>query len=110
MRMGIRRCYQGGQLSVDDHFRMFLIDIDDDIRIVRIYIDHKEMGRYRKPAGVIIGDATQALRALLARLPRHNVKRQSRDEEIEDQRAWLSGMRAMLEPQVAILHAMRAVL
>src|SRR5690606_24818484 len=67
-------------------------------------------GRYRKPAGVIIGDAVPALRTLLARLPRHNVKRPSRDEEIESHRAWLAGKLARLEPQVSFLRAMRAVL
>lgn len=84
--------------------------VDDDLRIVRIDIDPEEPGRFRKPAGVIIGDAAQALRALLARLPRHNVKRPSRDEEIEGHRAWLAGKLAKLEPQVSFLHAMRAVL
>lgn len=84
--------------------------VDDDLKIVRIDIDPEEPARYRRPAAAIIGDAAPALRALIARLPRHNMKRASREEEIAGHRAWLANRLSNLEPQVSFVGAMRAAL
>ncbi|MCL4766947.1 MAG: acetolactate synthase [Hyphomicrobiaceae bacterium] len=84
--------------------------VDGDLKIVRIDIDPDEPSRFRKPAAAVVGDAAQCLRALLGRLPRHNMKRASREEEIAGHRSWLAGRLAGLEPQMSFLRAMRSAL
>lgn len=84
--------------------------VDDDLKIVRVDIDPDEPARFRRPAAAVIGDAAPALRAIIARLARHNLKRASREEEIAGHRAWLAARLSSLEPQVSFLRAMRAAL
>lgn len=84
--------------------------VDEGLKVVRIDIDPEEPGRFRIPDCAVVADAAPALRALLARLPRHNPVRPSRDEEIAGHRAWLAERLGRLEPQMGFLRAMRAAL
>ena len=84
--------------------------VDEELRVVRIDIDPEEPGRFRIPDCAVVADAAPALRALLARLPRHNLRRPSRGEELAGHRAWLAERLGRLEPQMGFLRAMRAAL
>lgn len=84
--------------------------VDEGLKVVRIDIDPEEPGRFRIPDCAVVADAAPALRALLARLPRHNLTRPSRDEELAGHCAWLAERLGRLEPQMGFLRAMRAAL
>ncbi|HYC14459.1 MAG TPA: thiamine pyrophosphate-dependent enzyme [Stellaceae bacterium] len=84
--------------------------VDDGLKIVRIDIDPEEHDRFRKPAVALVGDAALSLRALLARLPKHNRKRASRAAELTEHRAALAPKLAALQPQMSYLEAIRKVL
>ena len=84
--------------------------VDAGLEVVRLDVDPEEPGRFRAPAAAIVADAAAGLRALLARLPRHNRRRESRAEELAGHRAWLAERLAGLEPQMGFLRAMRAAL
>jgi acetolactate synthase I/II/III large subunit len=84
--------------------------IDDGMKVVRIDIDAEEHGRFRHPDCAITADAAAALRVLLEKLPRHNMARPSREEELAGHRAWLADRLSRLEPQMGFLRAMRAAL
>lgn len=84
--------------------------VDEGLKVVRIDIDPEEPGRFRIPDCAVVADAAPALRALLARLPRHNPARPSRDEELAGHRAWMAERLGRLEPQMGFLRAMRAAL
>ena len=84
--------------------------IDRDLAIVRVDANPKEHNRLHKPAVALTGDAKPILKALLAELPAHNIKRASRAAEMrERQAAWRQRMEK-LKPQIAFLDAMRAEL
>jgi acetolactate synthase-1/2/3 large subunit len=84
--------------------------VDEALKVVRIDIEPDEMDRWRKPAAALLGDAAEQARALLERLPRHNLKRVRRDDEIGGHRAWLADRLSRLEPQMGFLKAMRNAL
>ena len=84
--------------------------VDRDLRIVRLDVDPEEPGRLHPPECAIVADAAAGLHALLARLPRHNGVRPSREEELAGHRAWLAERLLRLEPQMGFLRAMRAAL
>ncbi len=84
--------------------------VDQDLKIVRIDSDPEAPERFLKPAAALLGEAADAARALLARLPAHNRRRAARTEELQAQRAWLAGRLARLEPQLGFLKAIRAAL
>jgi len=84
--------------------------IDRDLAIVRVDANPKEHNRLHKPGVALTGDAKPILKALLAELPAHNIKRASRAAEMrERQAAWRQRMEK-LKPQIAFLDAMRAEL
>jgi acetolactate synthase-1/2/3 large subunit len=84
--------------------------IDNDLRVVRIDIDADEPDRWRRPAAALIGDAAEQARALLGRLPRYNISRELRDDELNAHRGWLAERLSRLEPQAGFLRAMRNAL
>jgi acetolactate synthase-1/2/3 large subunit len=84
--------------------------IDNDLRVVRIDIDADEPDRWRRPASALIGDAAEQARALLGRLPRYNISRELRDDELNAHRGWLAERLSRLEPQAGFLRAMRNAL
>ena len=84
--------------------------IDRDLAVIRVDADPKEHDRLHKPAVAMTGDAKPILKALLAELPAHNIKRASRAAEMrERQAAWRKRMEK-LKPQIAFLDAIRAEL
>jgi len=84
--------------------------IDRDLAVIRVDADPKEHNRLHKPAVALTGDAKPILKALLAELPAHNIRRPSRDAEMrERQAAWRKRMEK-LQPQIAFLDAIRAEL
>jgi acetolactate synthase-1/2/3 large subunit len=84
--------------------------IDDKLKVVRIDIDPDEHDRFRKPDVALVGDARAQLRALIDVLRKHNLKRPSRDPELQAHRAWYADRLSKLEPQMSFLKAMRAAL
>jgi acetolactate synthase-1/2/3 large subunit len=108
------RLWRDADAAIGIGTRMFIQQaewgVDDDLPIVRIDIDPDEPARFHKPAVALIGDATEYCRALLARLPAHNIKRADRSEELADHRAWFAAQLARLEPQASFVRAMRNAL
>ena len=84
--------------------------LDDDLAIIRIDADPEEPARIRKPAVALIGDAKPIIRRLLAALLRHNAKRASRKNEMQERQAKLRQRLGKLAPQLAFLDAIRAEL
>ena len=84
--------------------------LDDDLTIIRIDADPEEPARIRKPAVALIGDAAPIMKRLLAALPRHNGKRASRKEDMQERQAKLAQRLQKLSPQLAFLEAIRAEL
>ena len=83
---------------------------DAGLQIVRLDVDPEEPGRFRQPDCAVVADAAAGLRALLDRLPAHNRRRESREEELAGHRAWMNERLSRLEPQMGFLRAMRAAL
>jgi acetolactate synthase-1/2/3 large subunit len=85
--------------------------VDDGLKIVRIDADAAELARIRPPAVGIAAKAHAALARLRDALPRHNRKRPSRLEELQDlKHAHAMELAQRLGPQVAFLEAIRAAL
>jgi acetolactate synthase-1/2/3 large subunit len=82
-----------------------------DLKIVRVDADPKEHNRLHKPAVALTGDAGPMLRAVLDELPKHNAKRASRQDEMQErQAAWRKRFENKIAPQIAFLEAIRAEL
>jgi acetolactate synthase-1/2/3 large subunit len=84
--------------------------IDRDLAIVRVDADAKEHNRERKPAVALTGDAKSILQHLLAELPKHNAKRPSRKDEMQERQALWRKRMEKIGPQIAFLDAIRAEL
>jgi acetolactate synthase-1/2/3 large subunit len=108
------RLWKNADAAVGIGTRLFIQQaewgVDEDLPIIRIDIDPDEPARYRKPAVALVGDATDYCRALIARLPAHNIKRADRSEELAEHRAWLAGRLSKLEPQTSFVRAIRNAL
>ena len=85
-------------------------DSDDDLKVVHLDIDPATIGRIRKPDVAIVADAAEGLRALLARLGRHNAKRAGRETEMQALKGALAEELGSLAPQKAWIDAIRAEL
>jgi acetolactate synthase I/II/III large subunit len=81
--------------------------IDRDLKIVRIDADAKEHNRLHKPALALTGDAKPILQSLLAELPAHNLKRASREAEMQERQAAWRKRFEKIAPQIAYLQAIR---
>ena len=84
--------------------------VDSELPVIRVDIDPEEPARLRKPAVALIGDAADYCRALIERIPAHNIKRPKRTEELAGHRAWLAERLSRLEPQLGFLKAIRNAL
>ena len=84
--------------------------IDKKLLVVRIDADPEEPARYRKPAVSLIGDAAEVLGKLIDALAKTNIKRSSRQEEMQERQAAMRKRLAKLAPQLAFLDAIRAEL
>jgi acetolactate synthase-1/2/3 large subunit len=108
------RLWKDADAAIGIGTRMFIQQaewgVDDDLPIVRIDIDPEEPARYHKPAVALVGDAADYCRALIARLPAHNIKRVDRTGELAGHRAWLEQRLSQLEPQTSFVRAIRNAL
>ena len=84
--------------------------IDDDLKLIRIDIDPVEIERNGQPAIGMFADAKLALAALADRLGRHNRRRASREDELNDLKAQLQKEYEKLSPQIDYIKAIRAEL
>jgi acetolactate synthase-1/2/3 large subunit len=108
------RLWKEADAAIGIGTRMFIQQaewgVDDDLPIVRIDIDPEEPARYHKPAVALVGDAADYCRALTERLPKHNLKREDRTEELAGHRAWFARRLSRLEPQASFVRAIRNAL
>ena len=84
--------------------------LDQEISIVRIDSDPEEPARYRKPKVALIGDAAPILRHLIDALAKHNARRTSRRDEMQERQAKMRQRLSKLAPQLAFLDVIRAEL
>ena len=84
--------------------------VDDKLQIVRIDANEDEPARFKKPKVALIGDAAPILRRLLDALPKHNLSRPSRKDEMRERQAKLRERLAKLAPQMAFLDIIRTEL
>jgi acetolactate synthase-1/2/3 large subunit len=84
--------------------------VDNNLKIVRVDSDPQEPVRLRKPNVALIGDAAPVLRKLLALLPKHNLRRPARRDELQERQAKMRKRLDKLAPQLAFLAAIRAEL
>ena len=83
---------------------------DSDLKMIRIDLSAEEMDRINKPDIGIVGDAATVLTALANALPKHNAKRATRKDELDEARAKTMEMLAPLAPQLAYIDAIRNAL
>ena len=83
---------------------------DDAMKIIHIDIDPSRIGRTCTPDVTIVGDAAEALMALLNELDRTGSKPANRTDEMLALRAQMDGEFARLAPQKAWIDAIRAEL
>jgi acetolactate synthase-1/2/3 large subunit len=84
--------------------------IDDELKTIHIDIDPEEIGRLHKPDIGIVADAKAALADLAGRVEKHNVKRESRKEELEALDERVRDMLWEVQPQAGYTEAMRKAL
>ena len=82
----------------------------DDLAIIRVDANPQEPARFRAPAVALVGDAQRLLRRLVDVLATHNRARPSRRDEMQERQAELRRKLDKLQPQLAILEAIRAEL
>ena len=83
---------------------------DKDLKIIRIDLSQEEMDRITKADVGIVGDSAAVLTALAEALPKHNLARASRKDEMDEARAKTMEMLAPLAPQLAYIDAIRNAL
>ena len=73
---------------------------DSGLKIIRIDLCPEELARIRRPDIGIVGNAAPVLRALADAVPKHNAKRTSRKDELDEARAKTMEMFDVLRPQL----------
>ncbi|MBW2000039.1 MAG: hypothetical protein JRJ29_19025 [Deltaproteobacteria bacterium] len=81
--------------------------IDEDLKIVRMDIDPVEINRVRAPEVGILSDARKGLKALVDRIPAHNRRRKSRQDELTALKAEVEKEFEKFEPQYTFLRIIR---
>ena len=84
--------------------------IDGKLGVVYVDADKDEPARSRKPKVALIGDAAPILRSLIDELAKSNIRRPSRQDEMQERQAKLRQRLNKLAPQLAFLDAIRAEL
>jgi acetolactate synthase-1/2/3 large subunit len=84
--------------------------VDKTLQIVRVDQNPEEPGRLHKPKVALVGDAATTLRALIAELEKHNIKRAARLPEMQERQAKMRARLNKLAPQLAYLDVIRAEL
>jgi acetolactate synthase I/II/III large subunit len=82
----------------------------DDQTVIKIDIDPEEMGRNGAVAIGVVADARVALSDLVDRVPRHNRKRPSRQDELTAVRQKVHELLFAVEPQASYAMAIREAL
>ncbi len=83
---------------------------DSGLKIIRIDLCPEELARIRRPDIGIVGNAAPVLRALADAVPKHNAKRTSRKDELDEARAKTMEMFDVLRPQLDYVDAIRDAL
>jgi acetolactate synthase-1/2/3 large subunit len=83
--------------------------VDDDLRIIRLDIDPDEIGRFRRPACALLGDAAVTLRALTAELATRQAA-WTPNPALPSVRAGFAERLGRHEPPMGFLRAIRAAL
>ena len=83
---------------------------DDDLKLVRIDIDPKVMGGTKSADVALNSETLETLTALLNELPKHNIKRDDRSDEMWAHRAEMDKLYQTLDPQYGYIQALRAEL
>ena len=84
--------------------------VDEFLKIIRMDIDPEEINRVRRPDVGILSDARMGLGALVERVPTHNTRRASREEELKALKAAIDTEIGKLEPQMSYVRAIREAL
>jgi acetolactate synthase-1/2/3 large subunit len=84
--------------------------VDEFLKIIRMDIDPEEINRVMRPDVGILSDARMGLGALVERVPTHNTRRASREEELKTLKATVDAEIGKLEPQMSYVRAIREVL
>jgi acetolactate synthase I/II/III large subunit len=83
---------------------------DSGLKIIRIDLCPEELARIRRPDIGIVGNAASVLRALADAVPKHNAKRTSRKDELDEARAKSMEIFDVLRPQLDYVDAIRDAL
>lgn len=78
--------------------------------LIQLDADREEVGRNREPDIGIVADAKAGLAALLERVPRHNVTRASRRDEVAGVKAQIAARAMTVQPQADLGLAIRSEL
>jgi acetolactate synthase-1/2/3 large subunit len=81
--------------------------VDEFLKIIRMDIDPEEINRVMRPDVGILSDAKMGLGALVERVPTHNTRRYSREEELKALKASVDAEIGKLEPQMSYVRAIR---
>ena len=84
--------------------------VDDQMKIIRIDIDPKELNRIKEPDVGMIGYADAVVRALIDCLPRHMSRRESKHDEMLALKASFAERFGKLRPQLDYLDVIRSEL
>jgi acetolactate synthase-1/2/3 large subunit len=84
--------------------------LDSKLAIVRVDADPEDPARFTKPKVALVGDAAPILRRLIDELPRFNMARTPRRQEMLERQAAMRAKLQKLGPQLAFLEAIRAEL
>ncbi|MEM7032338.1 MAG: thiamine pyrophosphate-dependent enzyme [Chloroflexota bacterium] len=83
---------------------------DDQMKLIRVDVDLGVMNQTRSADVALNSDSAQTLTALLDEIPKHNIKRSDRTEEMWTHRAEMDKRYQTLEPQYGYVKAMRQAL
>jgi acetolactate synthase-1/2/3 large subunit len=84
--------------------------VDDDLAVIRLDADPQEPARFQPPAVALVGDAKPILRRLIDLIPRHNLARPSRRDDMAARQAAFRLELTRLGPLLGFLDAIRAAL
>ena len=83
---------------------------DEEMTLIRLDIDPTVMAHTRSADVALNSDSKQTLAALLDELPKHNVSRADRTDEMWEHRAAMDKLYQTLDPQYSYIQALRAEL
>lgn len=81
--------------------------VDDTLSIIRMDIDPTEIARNQAPALGIVSDARRGIAALIEAVGKHNIRRASREDELNAETAALEKKFDALSPQIEYIRTLR---